>query len=96
VRRVLSVDLWARVRAAVDCRMSCHAAAAAGRGWGVECEPRRQRRRPKDDLHRPAVRRAVHRDAFTADVDQSLVPELTTGDIIVTDNPSRERGPAIR
>jgi transposase len=37
-----------------------------------------------------------HRDAFTADVDQSLVAELTTGDIIITANPSRERAPAIR
>jgi transposase len=38
----------------------------------------------------------INRDAFQAYVDQVLVPELTPGDIVVMDNLSSHKGPAVR
>jgi len=38
----------------------------------------------------------ISRDAFLAYVDQVLVPELTPGDIVVMDNLSSHKGPAVR
>ena len=37
-----------------------------------------------------------NRDAFQAYVDQVLVPELTPGDVVVMDNLSSHKGPAVR
>jgi hypothetical protein len=38
----------------------------------------------------------INRDAFQAYVDQVLVPELLPGDVVVMDNLSSHKGPAIR
>jgi transposase len=38
----------------------------------------------------------INRDAFQAYVDQVLVPELEPGDIVVMDNLSSHKGPAVR
>ena len=38
----------------------------------------------------------INRDAFQAYVDQVLVPELTPGDVVVMDNLSSHKGPAVR
>lgn len=38
----------------------------------------------------------INRDAFTAYVTQVLVPELSPGDIVIMDNLSSHKGPAIR
>ena len=38
----------------------------------------------------------INRDAFQAYVDRVLVPELTRGDIVVMDNLSSHKGPAVR
>ena len=38
----------------------------------------------------------INRDAFQAYVDQVLVPELAPGDIVVMDNLSSHKGPAVR
>ena len=37
----------------------------------------------------------INRDAFQAYVDQVLVPELTPGDVVVMDNLSSHKGPAV-
>ena len=39
---------------------------------------------------------AVDRDAFEAFVDQVLVPRLSPGDVVVTDNLSSHKGPGVR
>lgn len=38
----------------------------------------------------------INRDAFQAYVDQVLVPELKPGDVVVMDNLSSHKGPAVR
>jgi transposase len=38
----------------------------------------------------------INRDAFQAYVDQVLVPELQPGDVVVMDNLSSHKGPAVR
>jgi transposase len=38
----------------------------------------------------------INRDAFQAYVDQVLVPELRPGDVVVLDNLSSHKGPAVR
>ncbi len=38
----------------------------------------------------------INRDAFQAYVDQVLVPELAPGDVVVMDNLSSHKGPAVR
>lgn len=38
----------------------------------------------------------INRDAFTAYVTQVLVPELSPGDIVIMENLSIHKGPAIR
>ena len=38
----------------------------------------------------------INRDAFQAYVDQVLVPELRCGDVVVMDNLSSHKGPAVR
>ena len=38
----------------------------------------------------------INRDAFQAYVDQVLVPELKRGDVVVMDNLSSHKGPAVR
>jgi transposase len=38
----------------------------------------------------------INRDAFQAYVDQVLVPELKCGDVVVMDNLSSHKGPAVR
>ena len=38
----------------------------------------------------------INRDAFRAYVDQVLVPELQPGDVVVMDNLSSHKGPAVR
>ena len=38
----------------------------------------------------------INRDAFQAYVDQVLVPELLPGDVVVMDNLSSHKGPAVR
>jgi transposase len=38
----------------------------------------------------------INRDAFQAYVDQVLVPELRLGDVVVMDNLSSHKGPAVR
>jgi transposase len=38
----------------------------------------------------------INRDAFQAYVDQVLVPELSPGDVVVMDNLSSHKGPAVR
>ena len=38
----------------------------------------------------------INRDAFQAYVDQVLVPELRPGDVVVMDNLSSHKGPAVR
>jgi transposase len=38
----------------------------------------------------------INRDAFHAYVEQILVPELRTGDIVIMDNLSSHKGPSVR
>lgn len=101
--RALSVDLRERVIAAIDGGLSCRAAATR---FGVSAASAIRWRHWKTTTFVAGLRNTgmmapmvldgpINRDAFTAYVSQVLVPELSPGDIVIMDNLSSHKGPAM-